>query len=86
MRPKRKAPELSLRGSFFHPIELRSEVTGDAETAGEAVALALPGAGHERAVAEHRPDEAARRGLGGALIHQLQVEVEVPAVIPAQVR
>src|SRR5271165_5695462 len=85
MRPKRKTPELSLRGSFFHPIELRSEVTGDPETASEAVAFALPCARDEHAVVEDGSDKPAWPVLGGALIHQLEVEVQVGDRVPAEV-
>src|SRR6201993_2327039 len=47
-RHTKKTPELALRGLVFQLIGLRSEVTGDAEAAGEAVRGAVPLAGHEK--------------------------------------
>src|ERR1700722_1172059 len=89
--PNKKTPELSLRGCRFRLIGLRSEVTGDAETAGETVAVASPVAGHEDRAANtagvvNSAEESARRRLCRPLIHQLEVEVEVGNRVPAQVR
>ena len=65
---------------------MRSEVTGDAQTAFEAAADALPLSRDECAVVQHRPDKGARLILGRMLIHQLEVEVEVGDRVPANVR
>ena len=82
----KKAPELSLRGGEFQLIGMRSEVTGDAETALEAAAVALPLPGHERAGAQDRPDKRGGPILVHVLIHQLEVEVQVGDRVPANVR
>jgi hypothetical protein len=70
-------------------IGRRSEVTGDAEAAGEPVADAMPIAGHEDHVrlapVVDRPEEAVRRRLVRALIHELEVEVQVVDRVPAEV-
>src|ERR1700722_3054352 len=89
--PNKKTPELSLRGCRFQRIGLRSEVTGDAETASKTVAVASPGAGHEDRAADtagvvNSAEESARRRLRRALIHQLEVEVEVGDRVPAEIR
>src|SRR5208282_3639849 len=82
----KKTPELSLRGRQFQPIGLRSEVTGDAETASEAAAVAFPVArGKDLVINIVGPDEAAGLGLVRVLIHQLEVEVEVGDRVPADV-
>src|ERR1700733_661088 len=65
---------------------MRSEVTGDAETALETAAVALPSSGNERAAAVDRSDIPARRILLHVLIHQLEVEVQVGDRVPANVR
>src|SRR5208337_4086823 len=90
MRRQEKTPELSLRGSSSQPIGLRSEVPGDAETAGEAARGAFPGAWHEdrtAGVAEvvDGAEEARRLLLVHLLIHQLEVEVQVGDRVPAEV-
>src|SRR5208337_2610743 len=87
---QKDAPELSLRGSVVSVDWLRSEVTGDAETAGEAVRGAMPLAGREDCPANiakiiDRAEEAARPLLVRALIHQLEVEVQVGDRVPADV-
>src|SRR5208337_183205 len=88
MTTAKKKPRSFRSGALsFQPIGLRSEVTGDAETAGEAARVAVPVADIEDpAVGVPRPDEAARPVLVRALIHQLEVEVEVGDRIPADVR
>src|SRR5580698_4203020 len=65
---------------------MRSEVTGDAETALEAAAVALPSSGNEGTGVEDRSDVPARRVLLHVLIHQLEVEVQVGDRVPADVR
>src|SRR5580704_1807710 len=67
-------------------IGLRSEVTSDADTALETVAVALPGSRNERASVEDRPDKRVRSLLAHGLIHQLEVEVEVGDRVPADIR
>src|SRR5579871_1125242 len=79
--PKKEKPRSFRSGVLFQPIGWGSEVTGDAEAAGEAARVAVPSRVEVRAagVAEvvHRSDEAGRPILLGALIHQLEVEVQV---------
>ena len=65
---------------------MRSEVTGDADTALETAAVALPGSRNERAGIEDRPDKRVGSFLADGLIHQLEVEVEVGDRVPANVR
>ena len=82
-----KTPELSLRGCQFQLIGMRSEVTGDAETALEARAGALK-------LVPERTRRCSRWfrmfPLGAScchvLIHQLEVEVQVGDRVPADVR
>src|SRR5215471_13288621 len=68
---------------------MRSEVTGDAEPAGEAVRVAVPIARHEELVrlapVVDRAEEAARLVLVRALVHQLEVEVQVGDRVPADI-
>jgi hypothetical protein len=68
-RRLQKTPELSLRGCQFQPIGMRSEVTGDAETALETVAVAFPLPRNERAGVEDRPDKRVGSFLADGLIH-----------------
>ena len=84
---KRKAPELSLRGSSFIRSNCDQKRTGDQEAAGEAVRVAMPVVRHEDRAAGAAevvdgPEEAARPVLLRALIHQLELEVEVGDRIP----
>jgi hypothetical protein len=65
---------------------MRSEVTGDADTALETAAVALPGSRNERAGIEDRPDKRVGSFLADGLIHQLEVEVEVGDRVPADIR
>src|SRR5580698_7122119 len=88
--PNKKTPELSLRGCRFQLIGLRSEVTGDAETAGKTVTNALPAARLEERAARpaqvvNSAKEPAWRCLDCALIHQFEVKVQVGDRIPANV-
>src|ERR1700733_13867506 len=65
---------------------MRSEVTGDAETALETAAVALKFSWYERAAAQDRPDKRAWCVLLHVLIHQLEVEVQVGDRVPANIR
>src|ERR1700679_1125948 len=85
-RSKQKTPERKLRGCQFQLIGMRSEVTGDAETALETSAGALPRSRYERPAAQDRPDIPAWCVLSHVLIHQLEVEVQVGDRVPADVR
>src|ERR1700677_3952226 len=88
--PAKKTPELSLRGCQFQLIGRRSEVTGDAETARETSADALPTTRHEGLVLRAKIFDGSKkpgwRRLDRALIHQLEVEVEVGDRVPAEIR
>ena len=65
---------------------MRSEITGDADTALKTAAVALPGSRKERASVEDRPDKRGGSFLAHGLIHQLEVEVEVGDRVPANIR
>src|ERR1700677_4883943 len=65
---------------------MRSEVPGDTDTALETAAVTIPGSWDERAGIEDRPDNRVGFILAHALIHQLEVEVEVGDRVPANIR
>src|SRR3984957_21016568 len=86
IKRRQKNPGALAPGCQFQLIRRRSEVTGDAETALETVAVAFPLPRNERAGVEDRPDKRVGSFLADGCIHQLEVEVEVGDRVPADIR